>query len=254
MAGQLAGKAAIVTGGASGIGRATVATFLEEGAAVAILDRDRAGAEEALAALGGEGRRLLVLPVDLRNTASLEPVFAEAVAQLGQADILVNCAGVFSDVDLFDITEDHWDMVMDINLKAPVFLTRAMARHLRGRGAGGKIVNLSSGHGFRAGLPVAYSCSKAAIAMLTKVSAQTLGRDGVNVNTVAPGATDTPLIAEFRDAVAAQIAQGGPLGNMMNRMATPEDVAAAILFLCLPASDSVTAHTLHTGAGSVYWS
>ena len=252
---QLAGKIAIVTGGASGIGKATVKALTDEGATVVILDRDRKGAEEVVTERTQAGKSVKYFPIDLSDVARVEPVFELVASQLGQVDILVNCAGIYSDFDLLHTELEHWEFIMAVNLTAPAFLTKAMAKHLIKRGVGGKIVNVSSGCGFRAGTPLVYSCSKAGLAMLTKVVAKTLGKYDVNVNTVAPGATDTPMITpDRRESVEQQIASGGELGNMLGRMSTPEDVANGILFLCLPAARQVTAHTLHLGAGTIYWS
>ncbi|GMG82108.1 SDR family NAD(P)-dependent oxidoreductase [Paralimibaculum aggregatum] len=246
------GQVAVVSGGASGIGSATVRGFAEEGAKVAILDRNERAAQALAADLRDQGAEIAVIPVDLARVELLAGAIDEAVRCLGPIRFLVNCAGVNDGGGFLEMTPEVWDRIMAVNLRAAMFLSQAVARHMIAQGTPGRIVNVASGHAVRAGLPVAYCCSKAGLAHLTRVSARALGPHGINVNTVAPGLTDTPMIAEGMARYRRQIEQGGELGNMLNRMSEPEDVADAILFLCAPGSRQITAQIVHTGAGSVY--
>lgn len=254
MSGELSGQVAIVTGGASGIGRATVFSLLQAGAAVAILDRDEAGAN----AVAEQGRRsggvTLALPIDLADTKQIPVAVSRVIQQLGRIDILVNCAGVTGRFQtLLEFDEANWDFVQTVNLKAAMLMMKHVARHMVDRGSGGRIVNISSSSAFRArNSPIAYASSKAALVQLTRSAAAELGPHNINVNAVAPGITATAMTKALGDAEALQrAASSGPLENLFHRVSQPEDVAGAIVFLCLPGSRQITGQTLHTSAGAV---
>ena len=134
-----------------------------------------------------------------------------------------------------------------------MLLMKHVARHMIDRGGGGRIVNLSSSSAFRArNSPIAYATSKAAIVQLTRSAAAELGRYDINVNAIAPGITATAMTQALGDFAALQrVASSGALENLFHRVSQPEDVAAAVLFLCLPGSRQVTGQTLHTSAGAV---
>ena len=254
MSSELSGQAALVTGGASGIGRATVLALLQAGAAVAVLDRDEAGVN-AVAEQGRQaGGTAVALQVDLADTGQIPAVVARAIQQLGRIDLLVNCAGVTGRFQsLLEIEEENWDFVHTVNLKAPLLLMKHVARHMIERGGGGRIVNISSSSAFRArNSPIAYASAKAALVQLTRSAAAELGPHNINVNAVAPGITATGMTRVLGDAEALQrVASSGPLENLFHRVSQPEDVAAAILFLCLPSSRQITGQTIHTSAGAV---
>jgi len=251
---ELSGKVAIVTGGASGIGRATVAALLHAGAAVAVLDRDEAGANTTVEQGRQAGGNAFALPIDLAETTQIPAAVARVIQQLGRIDILVNCAGVTGRFQsLLDMEEANWDFVQTVNLKAAMLLMKHVARHMIERGGGGRIVNVSSSSAFRArNSPVAYASTKAALVQLTRSAAAELGPHDINVNAVAPGITATAMTRVLGDAEALQrAASSGPLENLFHRVSQPEDVAAAIVFLCLPSSRQITGQTLHTSAGAV---
>ena len=254
MSSELSGQAAFVTGGASGIGRATVLALLQAGAAVAVLDRDEAGVN-AVAEQGQQaGGNAFALQVDLADIKQIPVVVARVIQQLGRIDLLVNCAGVTGRFQsLLEIEEENWDFVHTVNLKAPLLLMKHVARHMIERGGGGRIVNISSSSAFRArNSPVAYASAKAALVQLTRSAAAELGPHNINVNAVAPGITATGMTRVLGDAEALQrVASSGPLENLFHRVSQPEDVAAAILFLCLPSSRQITGQTIHTSAGAV---
>jgi len=254
MSGELSGQAAIVTGGASGIGRATVFGLLQTGAAVAVVDRDEAGAN-AVAEQGRQaGGNAFALPVDLADTKQIPAVVTRVIQQLGRIDILVNAAGVTGRFQtLLEFDEANWDFVHTVNLKAPMLLMKHVAQHMIERGGGGRIVNISSSSAFRArNSPLAYASAKAALVQLTRSAAAELGPHNINVNAVAPGITATGMTQVLGDAEALQrVASSGPLENLFHRVSQPEDVAAAIVFLCLPSSRQITGQTIHTSAGAV---
>jgi NAD(P)-dependent dehydrogenase (short-subunit alcohol dehydrogenase family) len=240
--GELDGKVAIVTGAASGIGQATARLLAAQGAAVVGVD-----------VTPGDGTAIVA---DLASVEECERVVASAVSAQGRVDILVNAAGTSSGSSLLDTTVDVWERVLAVNLRAPMLLMQHAARHMVRQGDGGRIVNVSSGSAFRA-LPStpAYGASKAGLLSLTRMGAGELGPYGINVNAVAPGITATPMALRTIGARAAggldELVSQGPMANLLHRVSTAEDVAAVIVFLCLPASRQITGQTLHTSAGSI---
>jgi NAD(P)-dependent dehydrogenase (short-subunit alcohol dehydrogenase family) len=250
----LAGKVALVTGGASGIGRATVLALLGAGATVAILDRDEPGVKEIVEEGRKSGGKTHPVLFDLTRTKEIGDVVAAVVRDLGRIDILINCAGVAGRTrTLLEMDEESWDFIHTVNIKAPMLLLKHVARHMVERGGGGRVVNLSSSSAFRARQsPMAYATSKAAIVQLTRCAAAELAQHNINVNAVAPGFTITGMTRALGGEETFQRAvSSGPLENLFHRPSQPEDVAAAILFLCLPASRQVNAQTIHTSAGAV---
>lgn len=245
------GRIALVTGGASGIGRAIAEGFAESGATVVILDRNAEAAAEVIDAQTARDRTVVFEKTDLRDATAIPAVVDRVLKKLGRIDFLVNAAGVIEYVELMDVTPEGWDMVMDINVKAAVFLTQAVAKHMIGRGDGGRIVNIASGYAVMPGPPVAYSCSKAALAHLSRVSARTLGPHDINVNTVAPGITRTPMVVNRVASAFNQTEGGVTSNNMLGRVSEPEDVAGMVLFLCAPESRQITAQLVYTGGGAL---
>jgi NAD(P)-dependent dehydrogenase (short-subunit alcohol dehydrogenase family) len=254
MSSELAGKVAFVTGGASGIGRATVTALLGTGATVAALDRDEPGINAVADQGRASGGNVIALAVNLADTKSISDTVAGVIKQCGRIDILVNCAGIAGRFQsLVETEEEAWDLVHTINLKAPMLLMKHVAKHMIERGGGGRIINVSSSSAFRArNSPIAYASSKAAIVQLTRSAAAELGPHDINVNAIAPGITATGMTRILGDAEALQrAASSGPLENLFHRVSQPEDVAAAILFLCLPGSRQITGQVIHTSAGAV---
>ncbi len=250
----LSGQVALITGAASGIGEAAARAIADAGASVAALDRDAAGLDRVVSELEGGGAQALAIRLDLADTQSIPAAVAEVLAAFGRIDILVNCAGLYGEPGtILEQSEENWDRVHTINLKAPFLLMQQVGRHMVERGGGGRIVNVSSSSAFRAQRSIPpYGSSKAALVQLTRSAASDLGPHDINVNAVAPGLTATGMTREVRDdEQLREMVTSGPLENLFQRVSQPEDVAAAILFLCLPASRQVTAQTIHTSAGAV---
>jgi NAD(P)-dependent dehydrogenase (short-subunit alcohol dehydrogenase family) len=253
MSDVLSGKVALVTGGASGIGRATVKGLLKVGAAVAILDRDETGINKVAQAGRALGGKTLAVPFDLTNLKGIPAMVAEVVSKMGRIDILINAAGLAGrGQPLLKLEEEDWDLIQTVNLKAPMLLMKHVAQHMVDRGGGGRIVNISSSSAFRARQsPAAYASSKAAIVQLTRCAAAELAQYDINVNAVAPGFTITGMTRRMGEESFQRAVSSGPLENLFHRPSQPEDVAEAIVFLCLPGSRQITAQTIHTSAGAV---
>jgi NAD(P)-dependent dehydrogenase (short-subunit alcohol dehydrogenase family) len=219
-----------------------------------VVDANATGADETVAALQASGGSAAGFVVDLADADAADGAVDEVVRQLGRVDILVNAAGTSSGAGLFDTTTEVWDRIQAVNLRAPFLLIRSAARYMIDQGDGGRIVNVSSGSAVRA-LPAtpAYGSSKAGLLGLTRMAAGELGPHGINVNAVAPGITATPMAlrAFGTEAELDRLVSEGPLANLLHRAARAEDVAAVIVFLCLPASRQITGQTLHTSAGSI---
>jgi NAD(P)-dependent dehydrogenase (short-subunit alcohol dehydrogenase family) len=250
----LEGQVALVTGGASGIGRATAHRLAASGAQVAVVDRDSDGAARVVLEIEEAGGTATAIAVDLQHRAEVHAIVDRVLDELGRIDILVNSAGISAAPhSSLDFSDDAFDAVMNINVRAPFLLTRAVGNHMVERGGGGRIVNLSSSAAFRPKpSPAIYAASKAAINGLTRSAAADLGLHGVNVNSVAPGMTKTPMTAGLGDDdVYDQIVSEGPLENLTHRAAEAGDVADVIVFLCLPESRQITGQVIHTSAGLV---
>lgn len=250
-------KVALVTGAASGIGRATARMFAEGGAVLALVDRDTVGVQSCAAELSAISK-VRTFPFDLARAEEIPGLVADVIKGLGRIDILVNGAGITGSPegahDLFTTELDVWRAVIAVNLTASFVLCREVGRHMAARGGGGHIVNISSSSAFRAKpSPPAYGCSKAALVQLTRCMAADLGPYDVNVNAVAPGVTRTPIFGHGGDNAERfeRAVREGPLANFFGRVSEPEDVAAVITFLCSPASRQITAQTIHTSAGQI---
>jgi NAD(P)-dependent dehydrogenase (short-subunit alcohol dehydrogenase family) len=249
---KLAGKVALVTGAQQGIGRATALAFAQEGADVAVnwLD-DRAAAELVAGAVRAHGRRALLHQADVSGLDQVAAMVAAAEQELGPIDILVNNAAVFPRVAFFDMTEADWDFVLDINLKGTCFCAQAAAKAMVAAGRGGTIVNLTSGAAFRSSPRGAhYVASKGGVLSLTRALAIELAPYRIRVNAIAPGLTDTaqPRYGSS-EAELAEAAQRVPFG----RMAQPQEIARAAVFLASDDAGFITGQTLHVNGGSYLW-
>lgn len=231
---------AVVTGGASGIGAATVHRLANEGARVAVLDVDNNGARSLADAVDG-----VAVALDLENLEALPDAVAAAAAELEDVDLLVNCAGWDRAMPFAETDPEFRDRVLTVNLAGPIALTHGFLSHLS---VGAAIVNVSSDAG-RVGSSgeVVYSAAKAGIIGFTKALAREVAASGIRVNAVAPGPTDTPFLASFDDT--GKLASAMERQTPLKKLATPEDVAAAIAFLGSVDAGHITGQVLSVSGG-----
>jgi NAD(P)-dependent dehydrogenase (short-subunit alcohol dehydrogenase family) len=230
---SLESRVAIVTGGASGIGRGIALRLAELGCAVAVLDKNGEGATSTANAISQNGGRALTLACDVTSREDCRRAVEQTVAAFGHVDILCNNAGIVVRKDVAALQEDEWDAVLDVTLKGVYLLSHEVLPHMIRRGRG-VIINTGSGWSLKGGpKAAAYCAAKAGVLNLTRAMAIDYGKNNVRVNCVCPGDVETPMLAgECRQLGAERDefmreAANRPLG----RVGTPEDVADAVLFL-----------------------
>jgi 2-hydroxycyclohexanecarboxyl-CoA dehydrogenase len=240
--GTLSGKVALVTGAGRGIGAAIAGALAAAGAAVAVLDVDATTAAATAAALP---TKAVGVAADITSSSQVGEAVAEAVGALGPIDVLVNNAGWDKIEPFVDNDESDWDRILAINLKGPIIVTRAVLDAMIERGSGA-IVNIASDAG-RVGSSgeAVYSAAKGGVIAFTKTLAREMARHGVRVNCVCPGPTDTALLATMDDKLRAGLERAIP----MRRIAEPDDIAPAVVFLAGDAAGYVTGQTLSVSGG-----
>jgi NAD(P)-dependent dehydrogenase (short-subunit alcohol dehydrogenase family) len=223
------------------------------GADVVILDREAGDAEQVCRGVLAEGVRADHRRIDLAELHEIPGTIASVVATFGRIDILVNCAGIEGGPGtVLDLELETWERTLRVDLTAPFLLMQCCARAMVEAGRGGRIVNVTSSSAFRAAMTqIDYASAKAALVGASRSAAAQLAPYDINVNCVAPGMTVTSLTEQLAPADRQRLVEQGPLENLFHRVSLPEDVAAAIVFLCLPESRQITAQTLHTSAGAV---
>ena len=252
MAKKLEGKIALVTGGDQGIGRGIALRFAQEGADVAIGFRaNKQGADDTVADINKLGVRGIAIQGDASKVAEGQNVVAEAIKQFGRIDILVNNAGLERHADFWDVTEQDFDLVLNVNLKGVFFITQAAVRHWMDAKRPGKVVNISSVH---EELPfphfASYCASKGGLKMLTRNLAIELAPLGITINNIAPGAIETPINTKLLNdpKKLSELLEKIPL----RRLGKPEDVAGLAAFLASADSDYVTGTTYFVDGGLLW--
>jgi 3-oxoacyl-[acyl-carrier protein] reductase len=239
------GQAALVTGGARGIGKAIAGGLAGKGVDIAIGDVVLAEAEKTAREMEGLGVKAVALELDVSEAGSVAKAFEAAVKGLGRLDILVNNAGITRDGLLLRMKEEDWDSVMNVNLKG-VFLCSKEAVKVMSKQRYGRIVNIASVVAFMGNPGQAnYSASKAGIVGLTKTVAREYASRGITANAVAPGFITTAMTDALPEGVKEEMRKAIPLG----RFGTIEDVAGAVLFLASPEAGYITGQVLHVNGG-----
>jgi len=270
---KLEGKVALVTGAGSGMGRAMAERFAAEGAMVVVVDRDAGAAQATLDRIGSEAHGM-ARGCDVADSAAVRALHEEVERRWGRLDILVNNAGIgqvpgdgfehyqtraaergrqlaagetptaYTDM-IVDLNDAGWQRVVDVNLNGTFYCSREAVRLMTRAGIGGAIVNIASVSALSGEGPLSYCASKAAVLGLTRCLARDLGPRGIRVNAICPGPTRTPMMQSISEEWARSLERAIPLG----RMAEPEDIAAAALFLVSADGRQMTGQTLSVSGG-----
>ena len=245
---RLEGRVALVTGAAQGFGQAIAQRLAEEGATLALLDRQAERLAAVAQAMAGSGAAALALPADIAQATEVRRAVEEAANRFDRIDILVNSAGVLRLSDVLVCTEEEWDMVLDVNLKGTFLLCQAVLPHMVAQRYG-RIINISSSAGKQGGVlsGIAYNAAKGGVLSFTKSIARQFAPLGITANAVCPGTGDTPMGRQFTDAQLAELVGRIPAG----RLATPGDVAGAVAYLASDDAAFVTGEMLDVNGGMV---
>jgi NAD(P)-dependent dehydrogenase (short-subunit alcohol dehydrogenase family) len=248
---EFSGRTVLVTGAAKGIGRATAERFAREGASVALLDRDRDEAAAVAKQIDANGGHAVALTADVGDSSAVTAAVARAVETFGRLDVLVSNAGIHCARAIHEYADDEIDREISVNLKGAIYAIRAAVPRLRE--TRGSIVSVSSMTGLVGQTRGAvYAATKGALISLTRALALELGPDGIRVNCVCPAGVDTPLMRSWAatlpdpDAVLREQAAM----HLTNRMASAEEIAAAIVFLASPAASFITGVALPVEGGA----
>ena len=247
---RLAGRSVVITGPASGIGRAIATAFAEEGADIAAIDGDGAGLQSLVTQIELIGRKCVPVNADLASEADIERAAQLAISELGDIHVIVNNAGIHLSRSLLDTTDEDWDHIIAVNLRAPLLLTKLVAAHMIDRGVKGRVINITSS---TAEAPesnmAAYVTSKGALRTMTRAIAQELAPHQIAVNSVGPGLTRTPMTMRAIRSTEAldEYGRGVPLG----RIGEPDDVAKACLFLASDDGEYIAGASVYVDGGAL---
>ena len=251
---RLAGKTALITGAARGIGRAFAEAYLREGAQVALADIDFSGAQQAAGELGANS---VAVQLDVTDQSSIDSAVAKTIETFGHIDILINNAAVFTAAPTVEITREDYDRTVEINVAGTLFTMQAVARHMIERGAGGKIINMASQAGRRGEPLVAVYCAtKAAVISLTQSAGLDLIKHNINVNAIAPGVVDgahwdgvDAFFAKYENKAPGQKKQEVGAAVPFGRMASPEDLTGMAVFLASDEANYIVSQCYNVDGG-----
>lgn len=253
----LEGRNAVITGGAMGIGYGISESFVDAGANVLIVDVDHEALAVAVSQLEGRGTKVAAMEIDLTSDGAGEAVVRRCTEEFGSVDVLVNNAGIYPQVEMLEMSEEVFDRVYRLNLKALAFLSQAAARHMIEQGSKGAIVNIGSIDSFHPSMVglAAYDASKGGVLMFTKSLALELASKGIRVNMIAPGGIVTPgtskplqgsgMSSEEMEAMIARFTELIP----MKRFGQPAEIGAAAVFLASDAASYITGTSLVVDGG-----
>lgn len=252
---RLQGKCALITGAARGIGLEFARAYIAEGARVALADVNGPAVKAAAEQLGPQA---LAVPMDVTDQASIEAGFAQAIAGLGQLDILINNAALFTAAPIVEITRADYDRIFAVNVAGSLFCLQAAARHMVARGQGGKIINMASQAGRRGeGLVGVYCASKAAVISLTQSAGLDLIKHRINVNAIAPGVVDgehwdgvDAFFAKYEGKAPGQKKREVGAAVPFGRMGLAADLTGMAVFLATAEADYIVAQTFGVDGGN----
>ncbi|MCL1989526.1 MAG: 2-dehydro-3-deoxy-D-gluconate 5-dehydrogenase KduD [Defluviitaleaceae bacterium] len=240
-------KVAIVTGGATGLGRGMTLGLAEAGAHVVVVGSSESDSG-IVTAIEKRGRKGLYLQANLMSTAPIQGIIDQAVETFGHVDILINNAGIIRREDAVNFSEQDWDDVMNVNVKTVFFFSQAVANQFLKQETGGKIINIASMLSFQGGIRVpSYTASKSGVKGITMSMANEWAKHGININAIAPGYMATDNTAQLRADASRNTEILGRIPA--NRWGDPEDLAGAAVFLASQASDYINGYTLAVDGG-----
>lgn len=261
MSKELEGKRALVTGAASGMGRAIASAFAKEGAIVAVHARNIESAAELADQIRQAGGAAKALAADLSDTAAVEDLCERAISELTGIDIVVNNAGAVSKASLTDTSEVEWDRMMQVNLKTPFLISKYLVPEMRKNTQGGRLIfNSSVGAKLADPMGSAYNASKAGVLGLVRCLAAELGQAGITVNAICPGWVDTPMASSLHEDMLGseqtdnfeQFYDSSLRANMLNARITPENIAEFAVYLAGDKGKYITAQAINVCAGICY--
>lgn len=241
---KLADRVAIVTGAGSGIGRAIAQTFAREGAVVVVVDFNTEFGQDTRDEIVQKGGTALFLAGDVSDKDQVREMVRRSIEEFGRIDILVNNAGVIKESPFLAVEEEDWDRMMRVNLKGVFLCSQAAAHHMVSRKYG-KIINISSRAYMGAIHQSAYVASKGGVVSLTRAMAMELAPHGINVNSIAPGAVETPLLRNIDPKRLEKALAAQPMGKFGN----PQEIAAFVLFLATDEAAFITGQTIVVDGG-----
>lgn len=247
--GRFAGKAVLVTGAGRGIGKTISVWFAREDADVAINDIKKEELEKTAQEIRGYGNRVHTYVCDVSKADQVARMVEGVIADLGKVDILVNNAGIALPTRFFDLSEDEWDRVLNINLKGAFLVSRATLKHMKDRNYG-RVIMMASIAGRTGGVLTGlhYDISKAGLIIMARRLAREFGAYGITVNAVAPSFVETEMLRDLNIDTDEKKKATAEL-NVVKRLATPDDIANAVLFLALDTSSFITGETINVNGG-----